>query len=30
LPVDGYDSVFVKIESPNGWGGAFPQMPEAR
>lgn len=30
LPVDGYDSVFVKLENPNGWGGAFPQMPEAR
>ncbi|KAF9793281.1 hypothetical protein BJ322DRAFT_1155023 [Thelephora terrestris] len=30
LPVDGYDSVFVKLGNPNGWSGAFPQMPEAR
>jgi hypothetical protein len=30
LPVDGYDSVFVKLGNPNGWSGGFPQMPEAR
>jgi hypothetical protein len=30
LPVDGYDSVFVKLGNPNGWSGAFSQMPEAR
>ena len=30
LPVDGSDSVFVQFGNPNGWGGVFPQMPEAR
>jgi len=30
LPVDGSDSVFLQFGDPNGWGGVFPQMPEAR
>ena len=29
-PVNGSDSVFLKVGNPNGWNGAFPQMPEAR
>lgn len=30
LPVNGSDGVFLKLGNPNGWSGAFPQMPEAR
>jgi len=30
LPVNGSDSVFLQLGNPNGWSGAFPQMPEAR
>jgi hypothetical protein len=30
LPVDGSDSVFLQLGNPNGWGGVFPQTPEAR
>ena len=30
LPVNGSDSVFLKLGNPNGWSGTFPQMPEAR
>ena len=30
LPANGSDSVFLQLGNPNGWSGAFPQMPEAR
>lgn len=30
LPVNGSDSVFLQLGNPNGWSGAFPQIPEAR
>lgn len=30
LPVNGSESVFLQLGNPNGWNGAFPQMPEAR
>lgn len=30
LPADGSESIFVQLGNPNGWNGAFSQIPEAR